>query len=211
MEGPIDRAAAEGNTVRTVGRSAATPSELARTMTYRFLVALGVGLVVAAVGACAPAPADPPAPSAFAHPEVLVDAVWVADYLDDPQVRFLDLSETRAGYDAGHIVGALHVDWEQDIVNPEDPVRGQIATPEQMERLLGSLGIRPDSTVVVYDGDRNLFAARMFWVLKVYGHRDVRLFEGGTDAWAGDLSVDIPEVASTQYGIASVDTSICAT
>ncbi|MFQ5944654.1 MAG: sulfurtransferase [Anaerolineae bacterium] len=140
-----------------------------------------------------------------------MDAVWVVDHLDDPQVRFLDLSETRAGYDAGHIFGAIHVDWEQDIVNPDDPVRGQIATPDQMERLLGSLGIRPDTTVVVYDGDRNLFAARMFWVLKVHGHGDVRLLEGGTNAWEGDLSTDIPDVAPTEYRIASFDTSIRAT
>ncbi len=183
-------------------------------MRHRFLVGLAVGLVLASVGACTSAPSEPvatPGASAFAHPEVLVDSAWVADHLDDPQVRFLDVRANRRQYEAGHIEGALYVDWEEDIVNPEDPVRGQIATAAQMEMLLGSLGIRPDTTVVVYDGDRNLFAARMFWVLKVYGHQDARLFEGGTSAWQGELSTDIPDVVPTEYGIDSVDTSIRAT
>lgn len=140
-----------------------------------------------------------------------MDSEWVAEHLEGPQVRFLDLSGTRAQYDAGHIPGALHVDWQVDIVDPEDPVRGQIATSDQMEELLGALGVGPESTVVVYDGDRNLFAARMFWVLKVYGHRDVKLFEGGTHVWEGGLSRDAPAVSPTEYQIASIDTSIWAT
>ena len=165
-------------------------------------------LVLAAIlGACAApsAPTVAPGPqNTQTTPEVLVDVAWLQAHLNDPDVVILDVSSQEDVYRQGHVPGALFVDWRKDLVDVNNPVKGQVLTREQAERLFGRLGIDNTDTVVVYGDTNNLFAARAFWVLTYYGHEKVRLLDGGRQAWvqAGlELSTDSPEVTPTTYTI----------
>ena len=128
-------------------------------------------------------------PTAYVHPEVLVDADWLAEHVDDPTVRIVD---ARAPGDllgsASHLPGAVFV----DICCASD-----IMGVEPFARLMGELGIGDDTTVVVYDALGGLRSARLWWALQYYGHEDARLLDGGIRAWMdvdGPLETDTPEV-----------------
>jgi thiosulfate/3-mercaptopyruvate sulfurtransferase len=114
---------------------------------------------------------------------VLVDADWVEVHLDDPHVVLVEVDEDTTTYDKNHIRGALRIDWRRDL---QDPVRRDFADRAAFERLLSSKGIESDDTVVLYGGNNNWFAAFAYWYFKVYGHRDVRLLDGGRKKWELD-------------------------
>src|SRR5919205_2210591 len=107
---------------------------------------------------------------------VLVDADWVQSHLDDDGVVLVEVDEDTSAYDKGHIRGAVKIDWKQDL---QDPVRRDFVNKEQFEALLSSRGIGNDDTVVLYGGNNNWFAAYAYWYFKIYGHRDVKLMDGG--------------------------------
>ena len=177
-------------------------------------------LAVAASGCVAPvagatdAPAAAAAPESYAHPEVLVDTDWVLAHLDDPTVRLIDLSRTQEDYDAGHITGATYVNLSADLTNPDDPTQGQILTQDALSALLSRLGITADTTVVFYDANSNLIAARAYWALKYYQHADVRIYNGGVKQWlaAGqELVTDVPEITPSEYVAQDPDLTIRTT
>src|SRR4026208_2292955 len=112
---------------------------------------------------------------------VLVDADWVESHLDDDGVVLVEVDEDTSAYDKGHIRGAVKIDWKQDL---QDPARRDFVNNEQFEQLLGSRGIGNDSTVVLYGGNNNWFAAYAYWYFKLYGHQDVKLLDGGRTKWA---------------------------
>lgn len=166
------------------------------------------------------APAGPaaveqtPASAGIAHPEVLVDTSWVAENLHKEGIRLVDVSSKPEVYAEGHIPGAVYVNWQTDLVNPDDPVKGQILTAQQLEALLGRLGIDNQTTVIFYDDSNSLFATRAFWVLKYYGHQDVRVLDGGRKKWVAEgreLSQEVPSVTPTTYKAGEPNQAIRAT
>ena len=111
----------------------------------------------------------------------LVTAQWVEDHLDDPKIVLIEVDEDTTAYDKGHIKGAIKLDWTTDL---QDQVRRDFVNKEQFEALLSGRGVANDDTVVLYGGNNNWFAAYAYWYFKLYGHRDVRLLDGGRKAWA---------------------------
>jgi thiosulfate/3-mercaptopyruvate sulfurtransferase len=142
--------------------------------------------------------------------QVLVSADWVEQHLDDPKVVLVEVDEDTTAYDKGHLKGAVKLDWKKDL---QDPVRRDFITKDKFEVLLSERGISPDDTVVLYGGNNNWFAAYAYWYFKLYGHRDVRLLDGGRKKWELDSRelTDEPVVRSkTTYRAADADTSIRA-
>src|SRR3989449_11069000 len=140
----------------------------------------------------------------------LVSAQWVEDHLDDPKVVLVEVDEDTAAYDKGHIRGAIKLDWTTDL---QDQVRRDFVNKEQFEALLSDRGVANDSTVVLYGGNNNWFAAYAYWYFKLYGHEDVKLLDGGRKKWELDsrpLSEDTVQRPATQYKAAEPDTSIRA-
>ncbi len=133
-------------------------------------------------------------------PGPLVDAEWLAAHLDDPSVRIVDIRgkvlppgtpkpyylPKREEYDAGHIPNAVFVDWTTDIVDLDDPVQVQVAPPEKIAAVLGGLGIGDDTVVVAYDDHYGMFAGRLLWVLRYYGHEAARVLDGGLVKWKAE-------------------------
>ena len=142
--------------------------------------------------------------------EVLVDADWVAQHGRDDQVVLIEVDEDTSAYDGGHLAGAIKLDWRLDL---QDPVRRDFVDREQFEALLSSRGVATDDTVVLYGGNNNWFAAYAYWYFKLYGHRDVRLLDGGRKKWeldARELSAESVTRPATQYRAAEPDLTIRA-
>ncbi len=138
----------------------------------------------------------------YANPDALIDASWVAQHKDDSNVKIISTPSIKDRYDDGHIPGALYVDYRTDIVDLDASVENQMASMDKVEELLRSLGIKNSDTVVVYDDVNNMMAARMFNVLSFYGHRDVRLLNGGKNAWTrsgGELSEEVSTINPSDY------------
>jgi thiosulfate/3-mercaptopyruvate sulfurtransferase len=115
-----------------------------------------------------------------ASPDALVTTEWVAEHLDDPDVRVVEVDEDASAYALSHIPGAVGFDWRADF---QDPLRRTFLGKEGFEQLVGSRGITPDSHVVLYGGNNNWFAAYAFWYFKIYGHQRVSLMDGGRKLW----------------------------
>ena len=113
----------------------------------------------------------------------LVTADWVEQHLDDPKVVLVEVDEDTTAYDKGHIRGAIKLDWTTDL---QDQVRRDFVSKAQFEELLSTKGVANDSTVVLYGGNNNWFAAYAYWYFKLYGHQDVRLLDGGRKKWELD-------------------------
>jgi len=144
---------------------------------------------------------------------ILVNPSWVAERVDDPNVRIIDLSVPKEKYDDGHIKNAVWVDWKKDIADPNNRQLYEIAPENLMEQLLGRLGVSRETTLVLYDNADNMPAVRMYYVLKYYGHDDVRILNGGVNTWTGsgnELTSDVPEITQTHYSILGPRTSIIA-
>jgi thiosulfate/3-mercaptopyruvate sulfurtransferase len=140
----------------------------------------------------------------------LVTADWAEKNLDAPGVVFVEVDEDTAAYDAGHIPGAIKLDWKADL---QDPVRRDFVNKQQFEALLSERGIANDDTVILYGGNNNWFAAYAYWYFKLYGHGDVRLLDGGRKKWELDartLSKDTVTRKTTQYTAQDPDLSIRA-
>ncbi len=146
----------------------------------------------------------------YAHPETLVSTDWVAQHASDPNVRIVEVDVDTKAYDEGHVPGAIGWAWNSQLC---DTVRRDILPKAQLEQLLGSSGIANDTTVVIYGDNNNWFAAWALWQLKIYGHKDVRLMNGGRKKWLAEgreLSTEAPKVAAATYRATGPDNSLRA-
>jgi thiosulfate/3-mercaptopyruvate sulfurtransferase len=145
----------------------------------------------------------------YAKP-VLVSTEWLVDHLEDTGVVVAEVDEAPDLYEEGHIPGAVKLHWREDL---QDPVERDLVDRETFERLLGERGIANDTTVVLYGDRNNWFAAYAYWYLKIYGHEDVRILDGGRQKWIDEgreLTTDEPAPEPATYSAAERDESIRA-
>lgn len=118
--------------------------------------------------------------SSYAHPETLVTTDWVAEHKDNPNVAIVEVNVDTQLYDQGHVPGSVGWSWKTQLA---DNVRRDILSKSDFEQLMQNSGIEKGDTVVLYGDSNNWFAAWAFWQMKVYGHDDVRLMDGGRKKW----------------------------
>jgi thiosulfate/3-mercaptopyruvate sulfurtransferase len=146
----------------------------------------------------------------YAHPEVLVSTEWVAEHLNDPNVRIVESDEDILLYDIGHIPGAIKLDWHTDLQNP---VARDFVDKAGFEALMARAGIANDTTVVFYGDKNNWYACYTFWLFKYFGHDDCRVMDGGRAKWEAEsrpLTREVPDVPTTSYTAQEPDNSIRA-
>jgi thiosulfate/3-mercaptopyruvate sulfurtransferase len=135
--------------------------------------------------------------------KVLVTTEWLAERLVEPGLVVAEVDENPDLYEEGHIPGAVKVHWKDDL---QDPVVRDVVSKAMFERLMGERGIRSDTTVVLYGDKNNWFAAYAYWYLKVFGHEDVRLLDGGRQKWIEEgRELTITSVAPTAVGYTARD------
>jgi thiosulfate/3-mercaptopyruvate sulfurtransferase len=142
--------------------------------------------------------------------DVLVTTDWLADHLGDRNLVVAEVDENPDLYEEGHIAGAVKLHWRDDL---QDPVKRDVIEKGAFEALMASRGIGNDSTVVVYGDKNNWFAAYAYWYLKIYGHEDVRVLDGGRQKWIDEgreLTTEPPVLAEASYGAQDRDESIRA-
>jgi thiosulfate/3-mercaptopyruvate sulfurtransferase len=139
---------------------------------------------------------------------VLVTTDWLAEHGADDGVVVAEVDENPDLYEEGHIPGAVKLHWRDDL---QDPVRRDLVERADFERLLGERGIGNDTTVVLYGDKNNWFAAYAYWYLKIYGHADVRILDGGRQKWIDEgreLTTAAPAVRPATYTAQERDESI---
>ena len=164
------------------------------------VTALGVAsLASGAVSAATAIPAGP-----------LVSTDWLAQNLDNPQVRVIEVSVNPGLYERAHIPGAVNFSWHNDL---NDKVRRDIVSKDDFEKLLSKSGVTPETTVVLYGDTNNWFAAWGAWVFDIYGVKNVKLLDGGRKKWEAEnrpLNNRAPEYASTTYRVSEVNVNLRA-
>ena len=144
--------------------------------------------------------------SGSATPGPLVDIDWLAAHADDPTVRLIEIDDD-AHYAAGHLPGAIAWDWECDVLGG---FRLQPIATATMEALLSRSGVTPDTTVIFY----GTWPTLPFWLLTLFGHRDVRLLDGGRERWIAEgrpLTTAVPTPLPTTYRVAEPNWTVRAT
>jgi thiosulfate/3-mercaptopyruvate sulfurtransferase len=119
----------------------------------------------------------------YAHPEALIDTSWVADHLNDPKVRLIEADEDVLLYEVGHIPGAVKLDWHVDVQNP---LSRDFVDQEGLDKLLGGWGISNDTTIVLYGDRNNWYAAYAYWLFTQYGHKSLKILNGGRAKWEAE-------------------------
>jgi thiosulfate/3-mercaptopyruvate sulfurtransferase len=143
----------------------------------------------------------------YAHPEVLVSTEWLAQNKDVPNLVVVESDEDVLLYETGHIAGAVKIDWHTDL---NDPVTRDYVDGEGFASLMSRVGIRRDTTVVIYGDKSNWWASYALWVFKLFGHEDVRLLDGGRDAWIAEgreLTREETEITPSEYPVVERDDS----
>jgi thiosulfate/3-mercaptopyruvate sulfurtransferase len=141
---------------------------------------------------------------------VLVTTEWLTDHLGDEGLVVAEVDENPDLYEEGHIPGAVKLHWRDDL---QDPVERDIVDKATFERVLGERGIGNETAVVLYGDKNNWFAAYAYWYLKVYGHGDVRILDGGRQKWIDEgreLTTDVPSPSPQPYSASERDESIRA-
>ena len=146
-----------------------------------------------------------------AHPESIVSTQWVADNLGGDNIVLVEVDVDTEAYEQGHIPGAIGWNWTSQL---NDELTRDILSKEQLEALLGASGVNRDTTVVLYGDNNNWFATYAFWQLKMYGHPDLKIMDGGRQKWMDEgreLTTDAPTPSAASYAASDPDTSIRAT
>lgn len=135
----------------------------------------------------------------YARPDALVETDWVAEHLNDPNIRLVESNEDVLLYDMGHIPGAVKIDWVSDL---NDPLVRDYLDKERFEQLMQKKGISNDTTVIFYGDKNNWWATYAFWVFQLFGHTNAKILNGGRKKWTDEgreLSTDVPSFPATQY------------
>ncbi len=135
-----------------------------------------------------------PPVSAFARPELVATPDWLADQLGRPELRILDVRWRPDGtgpaiFAAGHIPGAAHVDWREELIDAENGEAGpglRLVGPDRIAAVMARAGIGDGTSLVIYDDTLSLYAARTWWSLRAYGYESARILDGGLPAWIGE-------------------------
>jgi thiosulfate/3-mercaptopyruvate sulfurtransferase len=141
----------------------------------------------------------------YANEAALVSTDWVAEHLNDPKVRLIEVDVDTSAYDAGHIPGAVGFNWSTQL---SDQIRRDIPPKDQWEKLLSEAGVWPDQKIVFYGDNNNWFAAFAYWIARMYGHTDVALMNGGRKKWELEqrpLTTDAVTVKATRYTSKDLD------
>lgn len=166
-----------------------------------FLVAV---LVMGAFAGCA-------AKATYENGTNIVEASEVAVLMEQGNVVVVD-ARTAEEYEKGHLVGAIHLDPAELTIS--EPVKAMIAPKEQVEKVLGAKGISETDTVLIYDNKGSVYAGRVWWTMKAYGHEDVRLINGGESAIVAaglSLTAKVPTPAAKTYAAKELDADRYAT
>jgi len=146
----------------------------------------------------------------YATEDALVDSGWALAHLTDPKVRFVEVDVDTTAYEQSHLPGAIGWNWTSQL---SDGIRRDIAGREDFSALLSESGIGPDTTIVLYGDNNNWFAAWAYWQLKLYGHDDVRILDGGRRYWLDNglaVTTDVPAPSNTGYQLPDADFSLRA-
>ncbi|HZT38728.1 MAG TPA: sulfurtransferase [Bryobacteraceae bacterium] len=146
----------------------------------------------------------------YAHPETLVSTEWVEAHKNDPNVRIVEVDVDTKAYDEAHVPGAIAWAWNTQLC---DTLQRDILSKQQFEELMKSSGIAPDTTVVLYGDNNNWFAAWAFWQMKIYGHKDVRIMNGGRKKWLAEgreVSTEKTSYPPADYKASGPDNSLRA-
>ncbi|MEW9676248.1 sulfurtransferase [Lentibacillus sp. L22] len=142
--------------------------------------------------------------------KALVTTEWVAEHKDDDKVQLVEVDVDNSAYESGHIEGAIAWNWTTQL---NDQVRRDILNKEQFEELLGNSGITPDTLIVLYGDNNNWFAAYAYWQLKIFGHEQVKLLDGGRVKWELEERPYVttePNVTPVKYEAKNPDLSVRA-
>jgi thiosulfate/3-mercaptopyruvate sulfurtransferase len=135
----------------------------------------------------------------YANSAALVSTQWVADHLNDPNVRLIEVDVDTSAYGQGHIDGAVGFNWTTQL---GDPIRRDIPSKEDWARLLGEAGVSPQTRIIFYGDNNNWFAAFAYWVSKIYGHQNAALMNGGRKKWELEnrpLTTEVPRLERANY------------
>jgi thiosulfate/3-mercaptopyruvate sulfurtransferase len=146
----------------------------------------------------------------YSHPEVLVSTDWVAQNLNSPNLRLVEVDVDTTAYDQGHIPGAVGWNWQTQL---QDNIRRDLIDKPTLETLLVASGISNDTAILLYGDNNNWFAAYALWQLKYYGHKDDRLINGGRKKWLEEkrpLTKDPANVTPATYRVSRIEESIRA-
>jgi thiosulfate/3-mercaptopyruvate sulfurtransferase len=138
--------------------------------------------------------------------KALVTTQWVADHLNDPNIRIVEVSVETSLYDTEHIPGAVNFNWTSQL---QDQVQRDIISRENFEALLSHAGITPDMQVILYGDNNNWFAAYGFWIFQYYGHENISLMDGGLKKWKAEerpMTTDLPAYPPTDYRVRLIKT-----
>jgi len=150
------------------------------------------------------------APVVAAPSDFLVTTDWLEKNLNNPKLRLIEVSVDTGVYERGHIQGAVNFKWHTDLV---DPVKRDIASKENFEKLLRQAGVNNDSTIVIYGDSNNWFAAWGAWVFDVYGVKNVKLLDGGRKKWEAEKRPLTPlatQVAAGNIKVSDANNSLRA-
>jgi thiosulfate/3-mercaptopyruvate sulfurtransferase len=137
----------------------------------------------------------------YSHPEALVTTEWVAEHLNDPEVRIVESDEDVLLYETGHIPGAVKIDWHADL---NDPLQRDYLDAEQFAALMRRKGISPATLVVFYGDKNNWWATYALWVFRLFGHDNVRVMDGGRKKWEDEgrpMTTEEPRVPEVDYPV----------
>ncbi|MBB6099979.1 thiosulfate/3-mercaptopyruvate sulfurtransferase [Deinobacterium chartae] len=142
--------------------------------------------------------------------DVLVTTAWLAEHLNDPKLRLIEVDEDILLYDTGHIPGAVKIDWHADFWHP---VMREFIQPQQFAQLLGRLGITEDTQVILYGDKSNWWAAYAYWFFSYNGYTEAKLLDGGRQKWVAEqreLTTAVPDIQPTVYPVRERNESIRA-
>src|SRR6266540_4010954 len=145
--------------------------------------------------------------SEYANPDALVDTDWLEQNLNDPGIRVIEVDEDTAAYEKGHIPGSVGWNWTTDL---HAPVGRDYVDQAGLSALLRRAGVGADTTVILYGGNNNWFAAYAYWILKLRGFDGVKLLNGGRKKWeleSRELTQDVPSYPTTGITVSGPERS----